>query len=141
MDSEVHTSIQPTLSLSGSFIPLCLPHPCPSSHPPFLIAPRRKLVRPVTTPDFMFGQLVAPPPPASVKVCSDAEDVLRCFHETGSPATSELSPITVVRLYIHIYIYTYIHIYIYTLKGILMSLICPFVLNLPPEVAAYVALT
>ena len=62
-------------------------------------------MRPVTTPDFMFGQLVAPPPPASAKVCSDAEDVLRCFHESGSPATSDLSPITVVRLYRYIPIY------------------------------------
>ena len=57
--------------------------------------PPRKLVRRLTTPDLMFGQMVAPPPASSGKSCVDADDVLQCFHETGSPATSELSPITV----------------------------------------------
>ena len=56
----------------------------------------RKLVRRLTTPDLMFGQMIAPPPSSSAtKTCVSAEDVLKCFHETGSPATSELSPIAV----------------------------------------------
>ena len=54
----------------------------------------RKLVRRLTTPDLMFGQMVAPPPSSS-KTCHSADDVLESFHDTGSPAASELSPITV----------------------------------------------
>ena len=54
-------------------------------------------MRRVRTRDLMFGQMVAPPPSssASARSCLDAEDVLKCFHDTGSPTTSELSPITV----------------------------------------------
>ena len=59
----------------------------------------RKLVRRPMTPDLMFGQMVAPPPSSSSssagKTCLNVEDVLECFHDTGSPATSELSPIAV----------------------------------------------
>ena len=53
-------------------------------------------MRRVRTRDLMFGQMVAPPPSSSsTRSCLDAEDVLKCFHDTGSPTTSELSPITV----------------------------------------------
>ena len=53
-------------------------------------------MRRLTTPDLMFGQMIAPPPSSSAtKTCVSAEDVLKCFHDTGSPATSELSPIAV----------------------------------------------
>ena len=62
----------------------------------------RKLVRRLTTPDLMFGQMIAPPPSSSAtKTCVSAEDVLKCFHDTGSPATSELSPIAVSARHTH----------------------------------------
>ena len=55
------------------------------------------------TPDLkMFGQTVAPPPSSSLgKTSLNVEDVLKCFHDTGSPATSELSPISVCRKHIY----------------------------------------
>ena len=63
----------------------------------------RKYVRRRATPDLkMFGQTVAPPPSSSLgKTCVNVEDVLKCFHDTGSPATSELSPISVCRKHVH----------------------------------------
>ena len=82
----------------------------------------RKLVCRVTTPDLMFGQMVAPPPStSSTKTCMDADDLLQCFHDTGSPVTSELSPITVpICTYIYVssdctclYVHEYTHVLLY----------------------------
>ena len=65
----------------------------------FVVIFFRKLVHRVTTPDLMFGQMVAPPPPGFGTSCVSADDMLKCFHDTGSPATSELSPVAVSHRY------------------------------------------
>ena len=54
------------------------------------------MIRRLATPDFMFGQVLVPPPSTGTKETMDAGDVLSCFTETGSPAISELSPIAMV---------------------------------------------
>ena len=69
------------------------------THPPTNTHSHRKLVRRPPSPDLVFGQMMAPPTSSSsssaARTCVNAEDMLHCFHDTGSPVTSELSPITV----------------------------------------------
>ena len=56
------------------------------------------MIRRLTTPDLMFGQMVAPPPVgvASLSESISISDVLNCFTTEGLPTNSELSPIAMV---------------------------------------------
>ena len=59
---------------------------------------QRKMVHRVTTPELMFGVMVAPPPVSMTTDAVTAGDILSCFSEAGSPTAGELSPIAMVRL-------------------------------------------
>ena len=56
------------------------------------------MIRRLTTPDLMFGQMVAPPPlgVASLSESVSITDVLSCFTSEGLPTNTDLSPIAMV---------------------------------------------
>lgn len=58
----------------------------------------RKMICRLTTPDLMFGQMVAPPPVgvASLSETINITDVLSCFTKEGLPTNADLSPIAMV---------------------------------------------
>ena len=59
---------------------------------------QRKMVHRITTPELMFGVMVAPPPVSMTTDAVTAGDILSCFSEAGSPTAGELSPIAMVSL-------------------------------------------
>lgn len=56
------------------------------------------MIRRLTTPDLMFGQMVAPPPVgvASLSESVSITDVLSCFTSEGLPTNTDLSPVAMV---------------------------------------------
>jgi hypothetical protein len=68
------------------------------------------MIRRLTTPDLMFGQMVAPPPVgvASISESVSITDVLSCFTSEGLPTNANLSPIAMVTshmIIIHKFLY------------------------------------
>ena len=69
------------------------------------------MIRRLTTPDLMFGQMVAPPPVgvASLSESVSITDVLSCFTSEGLPTNTDLSPIAMVTSHMTTHIHSIDH--------------------------------